>query len=638
MCGICGIYRPGRQHDPVVHDSVVAMCGMISHRGPDDAGVVGIDGATFGHRRLSIIDTTPRGHQPMWNEDKTILLAANGEIYNYVELRAKLSQRGHRFMSDTDIEVILHAYEEYGDNALDHLRGMFAFALYDSVNQRMLVARDRLGIKPVYFAELDGMLVFASEVKSVLASGLLARQLDVRALDDYLSLGYTAAPRTLISGIQALSPGHLLVIENGSVLTRPYWTLPQQGSNTSSIEQIVPDTRAILEESTALHMLSDVPLGAFLSGGIDSAAVVGLMASQVNEPIKTFTVGFREAPAPLDELATARETARYFGTEHHEVILGGGDVVQHLDHMIWSLDLPSFDGINTYLISRAAKDQGITVALSGLGGDEIFGGYGTYRFIPKAARWLSLWRTMPVWARTTIVRALAAATGSTARRQKLRRLRDVKGTIDLYAMIRAETWRDDKLAMYSEDIGAQLLDMQQDVDIWQQLADVTQSVSPWRQVQELEITNYMGWRLLRDADAMSMAHALEIRVPLIDHKLVEYVAGLPLGMEQHFGHPKRLLLQSLNDLLPQHVLNRPKQGFQFPMDIWMKNELRPIMDDVFSSVSISRRGVFKVAPMQRLYQQFLQGNLTYEVVWKYAVLELWMRQYIDSDHSFAQAA
>jgi asparagine synthase (glutamine-hydrolysing) len=638
MCGICGIYRPNGQHDPAVHGSVMTMCDMLSHRGPDDAGVVEIDGATFGHRRLSIIDTTPRGHQPMWNEDKTILLAANGEIYNYAELRERLSLHGHRFASDTDVEVILHAYEEYGDDVLSHLRGMFAFAMYDSVKKRFLVARDRLGIKPVYYAEVDGALVFASEIKAMLASGLLTRQLDVQALDDYLSLGYTAAPRTLISGIQALLPGHLLVMENGRVQTRPYWVLPQQGSNTSSIDQIIPETRAILEESTALHMLSDVPLGAFLSGGIDSAAVVGLMASQISEPIRTFTVGFYEAPEPLNELAAARETARYFGTEHHEVMLGGGDVVQHLDHMIWSLDQPSFDGINTYLISRAAKSHGITVALSGLGGDEIFGGYGTFSFIPKAERWLNLWRALPVSARTTIVRVLSAAIGSTARQQKLRRLQDVNNTIDLYAMIRAETWIDVKQDIYSEDVKSQLHDRQQDGEIWRQLADIILSDSSWRQVQELEIINYMGWRLLRDADAMSMAHALEIRVPLIDHKLVEYVAGLPAGMERRFGHPKRLLLQSLQDLLPQHVLNKPKQGFQFPMDIWMKNELRPIMDEVFSRASISKRGLFEVAPMQRLYQQFKDGRLTYEVVWKFAVLELWMRQYIDSDQSFVQAA
>jgi asparagine synthase (glutamine-hydrolysing) len=613
------------------------MCDAMIHRGPDDVGQMDLQGVCLGMRRLAILDLSPQGHQPMSNEDDSVWMVYNGEIYNYRELRAGLEQRGHRFRSKTDSETIVHLYEEHGAGLLDHLRGMFALAVWDVRKRRLLLARDRLGIKPLYYARLSDGVMFASEVQALLASGQVERRLDRVALDHYLAFGYVPPPRTLIEGICSLSPGYLASYDDDELTVRRWWAPAPSGATECPEDQAPVRLRALLEESIRLHRVSDVPVGAFLSGGLDSTAVVGLMSHVLSEPVRTFSVGFTEGPDRLNELSTARAVAEAFGAEHTEVFLTGEDVSAGINDVIAHIDQPSFDGVNTYFVSRAARHGGLTVALSGLGGDELFGGYGTFDVVPRFAQGVRVWGRLPAAARRVISGAARDGAWLFGRRgeraRKLGRLQYVDSAVTAFALARLLRWPDEMASLYTPDAAEQLGKTQgpNALDLLGSLAP--RNARPWELVTTLDLTAFMSWRLLRDTDVMSMASSLEVRVPLIDHRVVEFVCGLPPGWERRFGYPKRLLRESLSDIFPPAVLGRPKQGFELPLGTWMRGSLRPILDDALSTEAVRRRGLFRPEAVARVQQDFLRGTESYTQAWQLVVLELWMRRVLDAPNA-----
>jgi asparagine synthase (glutamine-hydrolysing) len=631
MCGISGVVSVEISRRERM-GAVERMCAAMIHRGPDDSGLRDFGVACIGMRRLSIIDCSVQGRQPMPDENHSKWVVLNGEIYNFQALRSELEARNHTFRSRADTEVIPHLYEELGVACCERLRGMFGLAVWDVDRQELLLARDRLGIKPLYYAEVPGGWAFASEVGALLESGLIEAELDPVALDLYLTFGYTQPPRTLVKGISALPPGHRAVIGGGRIVVERWWDFPQPGSLSLKEQDIIPHLRALLEDTVRLHQISDVPIGAFLSGGVDSTAVVGLMSRLLDEPVRTFSVGFDAAPQGLDERTPAREAARAFGTAHTEVVVGGRDVREQLPRIVEHLDQPSFDGVNTYLVSRAAKRGGLTVALSGLGGDEVFGGYRTFGIVPRWERASRLWARLPSSLRRAIMAPVARGAALTGKRsvQTIRRMQWVDSPEALFGLARFTLWPEEQAPLYSPGFSEHLRaknDHNGAAEVLRSL--VRPGDRPWRMVSLLEMQAYMGWRLLRDTDAMSMAHSLEVRVPLVDHELVEFVCGLPAGWERRRGYPKRLLTSALADVLPATTVSRKKQGFALPMATWMENELREVVADALAPHSVRSRGLFSPDEISRLYQGFRDGIYDHSVVWQLVILELWMREVLD---------
>lgn len=600
----------------------------MRHRGPDSEGLRDLDFAVLGMRRLRIIDLTPDGDQPMTNEDGSVWAVMNGEIYNFVDLRNELSASGHVFRSKTDTEVLLHLWEEVGPRLVDHLRGMYALAVADVRQRRVFLARDRLGIKPLYYTENGDRLAFASELKALVAADLAPREIDFDALDDYLTFGCVPAPRTMLRGVRALPPAHAIDIADGRMNVYRYWDLPAEGSVQSVPSEVVPRVRELLEDSIRRQCQSDVPLGAFLSGGIDSSAVVGLMSQVTGRTPRTFNVSFVGAPTRFNEATHARLVAERFGTDHTEVVLDGATVRDELEKIVWYLDQPSADGINSYFVSRAASDGGLVVALSGLGGDELFGGYGTYRLVPRLAPLARAWGVVPAAVREAAGRGLhgvAAARPTGGRWHKVERLPDVDSALSLYAVARTLLWPPERASLWREEARARANGRHDPAALLGQYVEPHESLL--RMVTRLEMRNYMAHRLLRDTDAMSMAHSLEVRVPLIDDELVSFVTGVghrPKGRE-----PKPLLVAALGNLLPAAIVERPKHGFEFPMDHWMRHELRPVVEDALSPATVAARGLFDPNAVRALYRRFLAGNQEYQAVWQLVVFELWTRAYID---------
>ncbi len=610
------------------------MNSLMAHRGPDDSGLLCLDGTCLAMRRLSIIDLSPSGHQPMCNEDGSIWVVCNGEIYNYQDLRAQLVQRGHEFRSKTDTEVIVHLYEEEGPKCVHQLRGMFAFAVWHEGERELFLCRDRLGIKPLYYSTSSQGFLFASEIKSMLESGLVGRQLDMAALDLYLSFGYVPPPWTMVQGISALLPGHCVLVKEGRVQVEKWWHLPGEGTSECRPEDILPQVRHLLEESIRLHQVSDVPVGAFLSGGIDSTAVVGLMSHVSGKPVRTFSVGFEsDVPARFNELSYAKRVAKRFGAEHTEVILNGSHVADALEDIVWYLDHPSFDGVNSYFVSRAARQGGLTVALSGLGGDELFGGYGSFKVIPMLDPYVRCWSRLPEGTRTRIVEILQSVVkgfSNGERSLKIGRLRWVDSSVGLYALARFVLWPEEKRQLLLPWSAKYEPRTDSNGGPLSLLADYSERThTPWRMVTDLDMQTYMSWRLLRDTDAMSMAHSLEVRVPLIDHKVVEFVCGLAPGWQKRFGYPKRLLTTSLSDLIPNEISRRDKHGFEFPIAFWMQKELKDVVEDALSHETVQKRGLFLPKGVRSLYHGFLKGRYGYPVIWQLVVLELWLRKVFD---------
>lgn len=603
----------------------VAIRDAMVHRGPDDAGHwVSSDGRVMlGSRRLAVIDVSPAGHMPMWNQDHSTAIVFNGECYNYTELRKTLLARGYAFQSQTDTESVLHLYHASStpEEMLRQVRGMFTFALWDTKRRRMLVARDRLGIKPLYYSRQNGGIVFASEVRALLASGRVSRELSPIGTQGYFAMGSPQAPETPLAQVHALPPGHYLLIEDGKETLRPYWTLSFEEDGSRQEGDWIAQCREALIDSMRRHLVADRPVGIFLSGGIDSSAMVALARHVEHAKLRTYSIIFSEAA--YNESAYSRKIAAQFETDHHEYSVSGGDALRQLDSMIASLDLPSIDGMNTYLVSQVTRGDGTVVALSGLGSDEIFFGYPSFTRIPRMAALAGAGR----FAGGLLKAGVGLARDSGVPGSQAARIRDLANSetplASAYFAYRGLLDRDSVSGLFRpEFIGQHHFD---EADYLSEF--IPRGTSPGNAVSALELRAYMHNQLLRDSDVMSMAHSLELRVPFLDHPLVELLARIPAGDKQSTADaPKHLLVKSLPAALPPEIWRRPKRGFTLPFALWLKNELRATAEDVMLSDHSPLRRICRPKPVRALWEGFLEGRVHWSRIWCAVVFARWHQQ------------
>ncbi|MBI1761462.1 MAG: asparagine synthase (glutamine-hydrolyzing) [Acidobacteria bacterium] len=632
MCGIAGFFTAHKNEFDLA--AVAArVLPQLDHRGPDDRGMVVVAEGRCAllHTRLSILDLSPAGHQPMATPDGRYWITFNGEIYNFRALRQQLLDCGEPFASQSDTEIILKLYARYGADCLAHLRGMFAFAIWDNTRQELFVARDRLGIKPVYYYAHKGQFLFASEVRALLATGLVPRQLDHIALSEYLAYQSVPAPRTLIEGVRLLPPGSWLKVDaQGQVAETRYWdalTCAEPSAAGQSYETSKRRVNELLHEAVALHLVSDVPVGAFLSGGIDSTAIVALMRATGQQP-HTFSVVFNEQA--FDEAHYARLAATAVGAEHTEIRLDDQRLLAELPAALQAMDQPTGDGINSYVVSQAVRSAGVKVALSGLGGDELFGGYPSFARLGKLKRYLHWWGKLPAALRNTVGNTAQWFGEPSIVASKTSALLSSDGQLAaVYPHIRQVLSQAQRQSLLTDQFWQK---GQREIDPYEKLLHEALSGTQagfMSQISYAEARTYMHDVLLRDTDQMSMAHALEVRVPLLDHKLVEYVLGLPDEHKISNGTPKRLLVESLGKLLPPEIVQRPKRGFTLPFDVWMRGELRAYCQTRLTPERIGARGIFRPAQVTRLWERFMQRrpDVSWSRLWLLVTLEEWLEQH-----------
>lgn len=629
---VCGIAGKVGTDGPVDAALLMRMCDVIRHRGPDSHGTFIGEGAGLGARRLAVIDVEG-GDQPVYNEDGSVVVVHNGEIYNYRELRADLERAGHRLASRTDTEVIAHLYEDLGDDCVHRLRGMFAFALWDRRRRRLLVARDRVGKKPLVYAQRGRTLWFGSEAKSILEDADIPRDIDYDAVDTFLHFGYVPDPLSTFAAVRKLPPGHILTWEDGRVSTRRYWRLSYSGNVTYGSQQELDETiREALLEATRLRLRSDVPLGAFLSGGVDSTAVVAAMSRESSGTVKTFSIGFDVDR--FDETAYAREVSELFGTEHHEFRLTP-DVIEILPKLVWHYGEPFADAsaVPTLYLAEATRRH-VTVALNGDGGDETFAGYDHY-FPAVVADRLR-------WVPTSVARKLASiadATGGTAPRLALvRRARWLANAValdvdDRYTWMRAYVSEADRRNLYSDDFRAQLErgGRRSAPNVIRDAMHGSDAPTALERMLDADVQTYLPSDLLVKVDIATMAHSLEARSPLLDHKFMELVAGLPAAQKLRGRTTKVALKNALRAWVPGHILDRPKMGFSIPLAEWLRGRLRELPGDVLLDERSLGRGLFREEALRSLIDRHIDGSAeNSRTLWALLQLELWFRTYIDS--------
>jgi len=628
MCGIAGLLDFDENGQPGNSGKILRlMLDRIRHRGPDDRGeelISSENGPTLhlGHQRFSIIDLSPGGHQPMANDDQSLWLSTNSEIYNFRELREELSDQ-FRFNSQSDTEVLLKSYEHWGIDCLEKLRGMFAFAIWDSKKRQLILARDRLGIKPLYYIASEKQFLFASEVRALLASGLSDSEINPTGLYHYLSFGHLKSPDTLIGNIQELKAGHYLVVDcDGNVKETQYW------HPLDSVNSIEPDStdsiQSLLCDAIKYRQVSDVPIGAFLSGGIDSSAIVSHMASISDEPITTLTIGFKEKE--FDESEYSAEISHLFNTKHQLLTLDEEQLLESLPAAIGAMDQPTMDGINTFLISRAAHEAGLKVVLSGLGGDELFGGYPSFQLVPKLLeknKWLKLYPKFLLDLGTKLLKYSLSSDQS----------------------IKLDHWLNEKLsgaheyylirALYCQDQVSELFQDQNlaNKEILKNFKTTNSALEnlsraevndDFSLISYLETTHYLQNMLLRDTDMMSMAHPLEVRVPFMDHKLVEHMFSMPARLKKLTATPKALLVDSMKPPLPDSIVHRKKMGFTLPFDPWMRGAMKPEMESVLLTSVKPLENLISQAATEKIWQQFLAGKISWSRPWALYVLKRWV--------------
>ena len=608
MCGIAGIISlDPRPIEGAVHRAMRAMV----HRGPDDEGYEqfaltpepGGPACGFGFRRLAIMDLSPLGHQPMINGRTGDALVFNGEIYNFVAIRDQLLSRGHQFRSTGDTEVLLHALSEWGEDALGELDGMFAVAFFHAATRRMLLARDPLGIKPLYTARVSGALVFASEVRSLMATGLVPRDLDPAGVASYLAYGAPQDPLTVHRYVRSMPSATCEWIDAHSLGRPPqerrYWRFPMP-DNSATEARAVDRIRHKLHDSVRLQCVSDVPLGVFLSGGIDSATMAALARAR-GEPPMTFAVGY-EVPGAADETAAAADTAAYLGTQHFQTIVDDDWVILQLHEWLRASDRPSIDGLNTYIVSGAVKDRGVTVALSGLGADELFGGYSSFRRIPKLQRLLRAVAWIPAPLRRAAAKVLLYPLPARQRAKAIDLVSRGTSAVELAALGRR---LHDDMTIRSLGFDARKLGLSPEYLPPEAYGPLEISCRDcFRAVSEVEASLYMGNMLLRDSDVNSMAHSLELRVPFLGQEVVDYVCGLPGSMRAPRGSPpKHLLRAAMSDVLPASVFNRPKSGFSLPFASWLFGPLREQCET--SVASLANCPIFDGDAVRRQWRRYV---------------------------------
>jgi asparagine synthase (glutamine-hydrolysing) len=606
MCGIAGLIDASLSAEE--RRAIVGrMCDAMVHRGPDDQGVEARDFATLGSRRLAIFDPA-NGHQPMHTPDGRFTIVLNGAIYNFRELRTELASSGWSFRTNCDTEVLLVACAAWGvQGCLGRLRGMFAFALWDDREKVLQLARDPFGIKPLYYRQDGERLLFASEINALRASGVFQAEVDPLSVADTLAWLAVPAPRTIFRDVFSLRPGEAAIFTRGRFEIRSAWnfhSIPSPGSPCRSRREFTEELRARLEDTARAHVLADVPVGAFLSGGLDSAVVAGLMTRAAGGKLRTFSIGFEEAA--YSEVSEAEATARHFGAEHQSRIITGAEVARDIENFAASCDQPTGDGLNTYYASQTARAGGVTVALSGLGGDELFGGYPSFRDIPRLAAWLPWWRALPSSLRAVI---LARLRRGSARRRKLADILEFARTVpEVSSMYRRVFSEQGRRALLGP---AALIALGDRSPFHSELAALRRDLAgcgDFECISGWELHTYMADVLLRDSDAMSMRHSLELRVPFVDRVLVEWLWRQPPAFKLTPRHPKGALAEAVADLLPPGMRHRRKQGFTLPLALWMRRELKPFLEETFSSRSIERSGLFNRSAVQGSWNRFLRRN------------------------------
>jgi asparagine synthase (glutamine-hydrolysing) len=671
---MCGIFGFAGDPDRARAIDLEAALRALRHRGPDGSGIfrdfgnaqmrdLGPDNfrnsaisqssnvsCVFAHTRLAILDLSPAGAQPMTSADGRFTIVHNGEIYNYRELREELGPHlgslgptpprpsatpprmrggdgggvGNDWKSNSDTEVILRAFERWGPDCVERFRGMFAFAIWDRDDRSLFLARDRLGVKPLYYAKRADGIAIASEVRTLLATGFAERRLDLASLEGYLAFGSVQGPATIIEGIRSLPPGCSALFRDARLSLRRYWSLPADAASNEPPDLL--ELRHSLRDAVRMRLISDVPLGVFLSGGIDSSAVVALAAAASETPIHTFTVTFDEEP--YNEETFAAEIASRFGCDHHQVHLSAARAAEEIEGAVRALDQPSADGVNTYFVSKAARDAGLSVALSGLGGDELFAGYPNFRRFRTVLKAGAAARFLPFHASKSGVKAF---NGIPHRFRKLRALLAAGGNPSAtYGVLRAMFLREQRGLLLSPELAPALdaeLSSSLDADSAPGTGEEATS-DPVNLFSRLEISNYLRNTLLRDTDAMSMAHSLEVRVPFLDHLLVERMLAIP-GKSKVAGRRNKPLLTAAVPEIPEQVVRRPKMGFTLPMDVWFRGPQKEWLADLLSPASIRPLGFLNAASVEALWRSFLPGEkyTSWSRVWCVAALAGWCRQH-----------
>ncbi len=630
MCGICGIVDFAA---PVARADVERMAGALVHRGPDDEGLEEMGPAVFGFRRLSIIDVAG-SPQPIWNEDRTLCLVFNGEIYNFRALRERLVARGHRFRTQGDGETILHLYEEHGDDAVLQLNGMFAFALWDAPRRRLLLGRDRLGIKPLYYARVGQRLAFASETKAILAPEGVTRRVDRAALVAYMSHGSIPGTATALEGVRRLAPGHVAVFDADGLRERQYWDLDLRGKRERDPRALVDELEALLRDAVELQMISDVPLGALLSGGVDSSLIAALMAQLSPHPVEAFSIGYGAGGEFMNELSYARLAAERWGMRQHPLVVEPDDLLRDFERVVWHLDEPCGDpaAFLTLALSDFSRRH-VTVVLSGLGADELFGGYRRYLGLRWQQRWLALPRVLregilrPLlerlpetrtdrlgnWAR--LAKKLVAGADADPRRawaSTVSYLPEYDGPIfsGEFASVRRASYTSEAFE-----------------ELWSRVADLPDPVD---RATYLDVKTYMVDQLLLLQDKMSMAASLEARVPFLDHRVVELAASIPTATKLAGGRLKAVLKSVAERHVPRACVHRSKQGFTAPLERWLRGPLRARVDDALAPKRVRDRAVFEVEFVEWMKRAFFERGRDLSLqLYQALVLETWFGLYVD---------
>lgn len=628
---MCGILAGFGNIKSIPAPEIVKALNQIHHRGPDDYGIQHFNNAFLGFKRLSIIDLSQNGHQPMCDEENQYFIIFNGEIYNHNEIRLELIRKGITFKSSSDTEVILKGYKAFGEGIVTKLEGMFSFVIYNTVTEEVFAARDRMGKKPLLYFQSENVLFFFSELKQITQFSCFKKDIDYGAISDYLSYGSIPSPSTIFKYVKQVESGNFLKYSKGKLQFTKYWQPTVTGRQFKHYNEAVEETRDIVTKSIKKRMISDVPLGAFLSGGVDSSIITAVM-SDFTSDIKTYSINYANAPHSYDESYYANLIVERYGTKHHTIKISPEDVYGELNRIIWHMDQPSCDAINTYFVSKSAK-SGVTVSLSGVGGDEIFAGYSTFKFSdilskvrkPKKGSQSkgniidkAFYKLPATYQLNWKVRVLAGAMGA------------FPNNFNRYNLIKE---------IYRKDEKAQLFHNFLDEDIrHSSLPNYFDNADTHiQQITSAELNFYLKNTLLRDTDVMGMAHSLEIRCPFVDHSLIEYALSLPDDFKIKGTKSKIILKDAFKDYLPNEILNRKKMGFAFPLSTWLKTgNLKNVVDDCLSSTSIKKRGIFNPFEIEKvklayfsLNQDNVQTYQLYQKVWMMVVLELWFRNFID---------
>jgi|SRR5579859_6986179 len=625
MCGIFGIIAQGKE---IPNGVLEQGTQSLAHRGPDDSGTIVLrerlpDSVQIGlgNRRLAILDLSPLAHQPMHDPDSGDWIVYNGEIYNFRDIRRELERLGSTFVSQSDTEVLLKAYARWGEQCLTRFHGMFAFAIWDAKAHRLFLARDPMGIKPLYYAQSGCYFLFASEVRTLLGTGLLPRRIDRAGLTNFLTFGSAYEPLTLIADIKSLPPGHTLIWEGGALRQSGYWDLASTPSEMSATQGATAlEIKALLYDAVRSQLVSDVPVGVFLSGGIDSSALVSILTRGGVKP-STFSIVFGEKE--FSEAQHSRAVAAKFRTDHHEINVSPLDVLSAIPNALGAMDLPTMDGVNTYFVSREARKAGVKVALSGLGGDEIFGGYSSFHRVPRMERFSRFLKMVPRGIRRAAASAFSAVAPRNDQNRKLASFVCQNGRVIHPYFLGRMLFTPDEADRLLRESNSEVLEIAASGQ--RERLQISLSLDPINRISYLESRCYMLNTLLRDADFMSMSQGLELRVPLIDHELAKRVLTVA-GPRKVNGIPKTLLIEALDGSLPEEIVHRPKRGFTLPFEHWLREELQAEMETVLDQRRIDNgplAGLLNGKAVQQIWADFMNRAVSWSRPWSLYVLQRW---------------